>query len=109
MSQLTDLIEGYKADLTEMGVSVNDDLVAAIAKSLGPSIYNADSSLVSCTDQTELDRVKNNFLSGKLGRTDDAANQAACEAVCAKYSGNRRKRVVFYYLLCDHLGVSSLG
>jgi hypothetical protein len=108
MSKLTELMDAYTSDLEAMGTSVNADLLASIAKSLGPSIYNADSSMVSCTDQSEIDRVKANFLSKKLGLTDDAANQASCEAVCAKYESTRRKRVVFYYLLCDHLGISAL-
>jgi Protein of unknown function (DUF2853) len=108
MSKLAELIGTYTSDLEGMGVSVDGELLGAIAKSLGPSIYNADSSMVSCSDQVEIDRVKANFLTKKLGRTDDAANQAACEAVCKKYESTRRKRVVFYYLLCQHLGVSSL-
>ena len=110
MSQLDDLITTYVGELNGLGhADVDEDLVRTIAKSQGPSIYNADSSLVSCSDQAELDRVKTNFLSGKLGLTDDAANQAACLAVCEQYKDSRqKKRVVFYYLLMKHLGVGSL-
>ena len=109
MSKLDELVTKYVADLNEIGAKVDEDLLRAVAKSQGPSIYLPDASLVSCSDQTELDRVKANFLVGKLGRSDDAANQAACDAVCKQYAGsNRKHRVVFYYLLLQQLGIKQM-
>ena len=46
---------------------IDHNLLAKVAKSLGPSIYNADSSTVSGSDKAELATVKNNFLIKKLG------------------------------------------
>ena len=82
------------------------DLLAAVAKGLGPSIYNADSSKVSCSDQAELDRVKNNFLIKKLGMKDGPELDAAIKEVCEQFgSSNPSKyRAGFYYLLVQKFG-----
>lgn len=95
----------YTAELKSAGKSAVDaDQLTKVAKGLGPSIYLRDASLVSCTDKTETDRVKANFLSKKLGMTDDAAMDAAIKAVCAEYDSKQRLRAVFYYMLAQKLG-----
>ncbi|MEK7256005.1 MAG: DUF2853 family protein [Bacteroidota bacterium] len=106
MSKLDEKIENYHATLKGMGgkSAIDSDQLAAIAKSLGPSIYNADSSLVSCSDPVELQRVKNNFLIKRLGMTDEAEMDAAIQAVCSEYDSRQKQRVVFYYLLAQKLG-----
>lgn len=108
MSKFDEAIEAYKADLTELKVTINEELLKKVTKSLGPSIYLKDASLVSCSDQTELDRVKKNFLSGKLGLTDDAEMDKALKAVCEVYKANHKKRAVFYYLLVTNLKKESV-
>lgn len=105
MSKLDELMVKYQSELK--GVSkdaVDGDLLKNVAKSLGPSIYLKDASLVSCSDQTELDRVKNNFLIKKLGMTDGPALDNAIKSVCEEYDSRQRLRVVFYYLLAKKLG-----
>ena len=84
--------------------------VTAVAKGLGPSIYNADSSKVSGTDPEELARVKNNFLIGKLGLADGPALDAAIAEVLGKLgTSNRNKyRAVVYALLTVKFGKESL-
>lgn len=105
MSKFDEMMAKYSAELTTVGKSAIDaDQLTKVAKGLGPSIYLADASLVSCSDQTELDRVKTNFLEKKLGMTDGAAMDAAIKAVCDEYKVNRRMRPVFYYLLAQKLG-----
>lgn len=105
MSKFDEMMSKYQAALSDAGSSaVDTDLLTKVAKGLGPSIYLKDASLVSCTDQTELDRVKANFLSKKLGMTDDAAMDSAIKAICESYKSNQRLRVVFYYMLCQKLG-----
>lgn len=106
MSQLTEKIELYKNQIEELGLGIDEGLISAVAKSLGPSIYNEDSSRVSCSDGDEKARVKNNYLIGKLGLTDGPALDEAIEAVCAEMgSSNRNKyRAVFYALLASKLG-----
>ena len=107
MSKLDDLMVKYRESLSNAGVSsIDEDFLKATAKGLGPSIYLKDASMVSCSDETELDRVKNNYLVKKLGLSDGPKLNAAIEAVCNQMgSSNRSKyRVVFYYLLSENLG-----
>lgn len=105
MSKFDDLMVKYEATLKDNGKSAIDaGLLKNVAKSLGPSIYLRDASMVSCTDQTELDRVKNNFLIKKLGMADGPSLDAAIKAVCDEYKSNQRLRVVFYYMLAQKLG-----
>jgi len=104
MSKFVEAVEKYAADLKELGVSYNADLLNAVAKGLGPSIYNADSSLVACSDSEELARVKNNFLIKKLGLADGPKLDEALQAVCGQYSKRQKHRAVFYYLLVEKFG-----
>ncbi len=108
MSKFDEAVAHYKEAMSgKLGMSaVNDELLTAVAKSLGPSIYLADASLVSCSDKTERDRVKNNFLIKKLGMTDAPELDAAIMEVCHKFGdANRSKhRAVFYYLLVEKFG-----
>lgn len=108
MSKFDEALEAYTKELEGLKVKVNADLLKSVTKSLGPSIYLKDASLVSCSDQTELDRVKQNFLAGKLGLTDDKEMDAALKAVCEQYNANQKKRAVFYYLLVINLKKESV-
>ena len=109
MSKFDEAIASYKSNMKELGISVDEDLLTKVAKGLGPSIYNANSSKVSSTDPSEIERVKNNFLIGKLGLSDgpnlDAAIQKAIDKMGA--SNRNRQRTVFYYLLVEELGQES--
>lgn len=107
MSKLDEKMAGYESDLKGMGRSAIDaTLLSNIAKSLGPSIYLRDASLVSCTDEEELARVRDNFAVKKLGVSPGAKLDNAIKAVCEEYNSNMKKRVVFYYLLAQKLGKS---
>lgn len=98
-------MQKYETALKENGTTnVDGGLLQQVAKSLGPSIYLRDASMVSCTDQKELDRVKANFLVKKLGMTDGPELDNAIKSVCDEYQSNQRYRVVFYYLLARKLG-----
>jgi len=105
MSAFAEVMEKCVAQATDLGLGLDENLMTAVAKGLGPSIYNQDSSLVACSDQEELDRVKTNFLIGKLGLADGPDLDAALAGVCSQMSGaNRKQRVVFYSLLVKHFG-----
>ena len=111
MSEFDNLIAKYTADLKEKcGVEADADLLTKIARGLGPSIYNADSSTVSSSDEGELDRVRNNFLIKKLGLAAGADLEAGLNAAIDAYGrSNRNKyRVVLYYLLVKHFGKEAL-
>ena len=111
MSKRDELIQKYAADMKEkIGETPDMDLLTKVVIGLGPSIYNADASTVSGSDQSELDTVKNNYLIKKLGLSDGAALDSAIEAVMDKYGkSNRNKyRAVIYYMLCRHFNKESV-
>lgn len=111
MSQRDDLIAKYAEDLSKKcGVTPDMDLLTKVTIGLGPSIYNADSSMVAASDPEELARIKKNFLIGKLGLSDgDDLDGGIAAAIEAYGSGERQKmRAVIYYLLVRHFGKESV-
>ena len=111
MSKRDDKIAQYTAEATKLGLNIPSELIEKVTKGLGPSIYKKDSETVSCTQVSELDTVKKNFLKKKLGLTnDDAALDAAIKKVCeAMGSSNRNKyRALFYALLTQDFNKESV-
>ena len=110
MSKLDEKIALYQEASDKLGLGLDHDIIAAATKGLGPSIYNKDAETVSCSDSSELERVKKNFAQKKLGVSDDAAIDAAIKKVCDKMgSSNRNKyRALFYALLAKELGKASV-
>ena len=109
MSKFDEALEACKQQMEKCGVGCDETLLTAIAKSLGPSIYNKDSNLVAASDQSEMDRIRTNFLSKKLGVEGDDAEAAITHAIEAIGSSNRQKlRPVFYYLIVKHLDKESV-
>ncbi|MCX2680119.1 DUF2853 family protein [Galbibacter sp. EGI 63066] len=111
MSKRDELISKYAADLKEKcGVTADVDLLTKVTVGLGPSIYNADASTVSGSDEKELETIKKNFLIKKLGLSDSAALDSAIGSVIDKYGkSNRNKyRAVVYYLLVKHFKKESI-
>ena len=103
MSKFQEALELYESEMKDkLGMKkIDSDLLKAVTKACGPSIYRADASKVSSSDQTELDRVKNNFLIKKLGLEDGPKLDKAIGEVVEKFGkSNRNKyRAIFYYLL----------
>ncbi len=111
MSKRDELIEKYAADLKDKcGMTPDMDLLTKVTVGLGPSIYNADSSTVSGSDDKELATVKNNFLIKKLGLSDSADLNSAIDSVIETYGrSNRNKyRAVIYYMLVKHFKKESV-
>lgn len=109
MSKFDDKLALYNKSMAEnTKTAVDGDLLRKVAKGLGPSIYLKDASLVSCNDETELTRVKTNFLIKKLGLSDEGEMDSAIKAVCDEYSARMKHRPVFYYLLVKKLGKESI-
>ena len=110
MSKFVEAVETYMAQVADLGLGLDEALVTAVAKSLGPSIYNADSSKVSGSDKTELERVKQNFLLGKLGLEDGPELDSAIAEVMEQLgSSNRNKyRAVVYALLAKKFGKEAM-
>lgn len=107
MSKRDDLIVKYAADLKDKcGVDPDMDLLTKITIGLGPSIYNADSATVAASDKSEMDRVRQNFLIGKLGLEDTPALDDGLESAIETYgkSTKAKYRAVVCYLLVKHFG-----
>jgi len=111
MSKRDELIALYASELKEKsGVSADMGLLTKVTIGCGPSIYNKDSATVSCSDDSELATVKNNYLIKKLGLKDGPQLDSAIKKVCEKLgTSNRNKyRAMFYYLLCKEFGKESV-
>lgn len=111
MSKRDELIEKYAADIKDkIGETADMDLLTKVTIGLGPSIYNADSSTVSGSDASEVERVKTNFLIKKLGLKDGPELDEAIAKVMEQYGvSNRNKyRAVVYYLLVKHFNKASV-
>lgn len=94
----------YLSDVRKYDGGASEDVVKKIVRHLGIALRNRDSSMVACSDQAELDRVRAKWCGKKLGITDDAKANAVIEKVCQEMSADRTKsRVTFYYLVAKHL------
>jgi len=107
MSKKVEKIALYSEAAKELNLNLSDALIINVATHLGPSIYKKDAEIVSCSDKSELETVKKNFLQKKLGleeddATLDAAIKKACEAMGT--SNSRKYRVLFYALLAKAFG-----
>lgn len=99
----------YSENVAKYTSSVNEAAVAGIVKHLGIALRSRDASLVSCSDKSELDRVRKSFCNKKMSISDDAAVDAAIKEVCEKMKAERQKsRVTFYYLLAEKFGNLSM-
>ncbi|MEL6440248.1 MAG: DUF2853 family protein [Cyanobacteria bacterium J06621_8] len=100
----------YLPDIKKYTNNVDESVVDGIVKHLGIALRSRDASLVACTDQTELDRVRESFLKKKLGLTNsDSELNTAISAVCSQMKDDKTKsRVTFYYLLAEKFNKFSL-
>ncbi len=101
------MAQDWAADVKKFVANADDEVINAIVKYCGIALHNQDSSLVSFTDSTETDRVRENFLKKKLGLTQsDADLDAGIAAVGERMKGtNFKNRVTVYYLLLEQFGM----
>ncbi|SFS54695.1 DUF2853 family protein [Sphingobacterium wenxiniae] len=101
MSKFEEKVAAYVAEAKKLNLSIDEKLLTAVAKGLGPSIYNADAETIAASDQAELDRVKQNFLVKKLGLSDGPELDKAIDEVIEQVGrSNRNKyRAIVYALL----------
>ncbi len=110
MNKRQELIAKYAADIKDkFGMAADMDLLTKVTIGCGPAIYNADSSTVSGSDESELNTVKHNFLIKKLGLEDSAELDSGIASVMEAYGKTNRSkyRAVVYYLLTKHFGKES--
>lgn len=100
MAELADHI----ADIKKYTSSVDEAVVASMAKTYALVLSKADTRYVAASDPEEVKRVVANFLQKKLGRKESADDLlAATKAVLEKMKADRTKsRLTVYYLLAEH-------
>jgi len=105
MSQFYQKIDQYKSAMLNLGIECDQQLLTAVTKGLGPSIYKIEAETVSGNCAAELENVKKNFLGKKLGLFDSQKIDNAIETVISKMgnSNNCKYRAIFYYLLVKEL------
>lgn len=111
MSQRDEKIEAMIAEAKKLNLNISDELISKVAIGLGPVLYNKDTATVACSQASELETVKTNFLKKKLGLTnDDAELDAAIKEVCVTLgTANKSKyRVHFYALLAIKFNKESI-
>ena len=110
MSKLDEKIALYTKASNDLGLGLDEAFIATVTKGLGPSIHNKDAETVSCSDGSELETVKKNFLIKKLGLENSDKLDEAIKAVCEKMgTSNRNKyRALFYALLAKEFGKESV-
>ncbi len=111
MSKLDEKVAKYTADIEKkIGDKVNADLLRAVTKACGPTIYKADAEKVSARDPAEMERIKKNLLIKKLGLKDTPKLDEGLDACIEQYGrSNRSKyRAVYYYLLVKHFRKASV-
>ena len=111
MNKREQLIQKYANDL-RIKCNINPDmnLLTKVTINCGPSIYNKDASMVSSTDPSEVDTIRNNFLIKKLKLRESPLLVEGINQVFELYGlSNRNKyRAVVYYLLTKHFGKESI-
>ncbi len=93
----------HMADLKKFAKKpINEAAAASMIKAYALVMSKPDTRFVACSDTTELERVRENFLKKKLGlKTADM--DASIKAICEHMKSDRTKsRLTFYYLLAEH-------
>lgn len=89
--------EKYYTNVKKYDPKAKRSAVENIVKYCGISLRSRDSSLVACSDETEVKSVANGFVTKKLGKT--SGQLELVKEVCQEMKGERFKsRVTFYYL-----------
>jgi len=101
MSKFDEKLALYSEKIKEIEPNFDAELLKKVTKGLGPSIYRADAETIACSDKSEKERVRENFLKKKLQlNLSDEELDKAVEEVCAKFPSRAKKyRAIFYYLL----------
>jgi len=96
-------IAKYIAEAKKLGLGLSEDLITKVTVGLGPSIHNKDAETVSCSQASELETVKKNYLIKKLGCKESPQLDEAIKEVCEKMgSSNRNKYRALFYAMLAH-------
>ncbi len=110
MSKFDEKVELYQNFMDKKGLKFDADLLKAVTKGLGPSIYKRDAETVSGSDAKECETVKKNFLIKKLGLADSPSLDEAITEVLEQIGKSERSkyRAVVYYLLTKKFSKESV-
>lgn len=110
MSKFDEKLALYKQFMNDKGLHFNAELLAAVTKGLGPSIYKLDAETVSGSSAKELETVKNNFLIKKLGLANTPELDEKINEVMEEIGKSERKkyRAVVYYMLVGKFNKASV-
>ena len=83
---------------------LNEAAFTGMSRSYALVMSKADTRYVACSDPTEIERVRENFLKKKLGLKSGDLD-GSIKAVCDHMKADKTKsRLTFYYLLAEHHG-----
>ena len=101
MNKFDEKVALYKKFMDDRDIRSNSELLTAVTKGLGPSIYKKDAETVSGSDPRELETVKKNFLMKKLGLADTPELNEKIGEVMERIGKSERNkyRAVVYYML----------
>ncbi|MEP1231410.1 MAG: DUF2853 family protein [Litorimonas sp.] len=87
----------YLENVRKYDPKANEDVVRGIVKYCGIALRTRDGSLVACSDEAELQRVADGFVTKKLQKTSGQLDLV--KEICQDMKAQRFKnRVTFYYL-----------
>lgn len=94
----------YLEKVRKYDAGADEDKVKSIANRLGIALRNRDSSLVSCSDKSELESIRDGFCKKRLGLDaghSDEEIMGVLNEVCTEMAaeGGNKHRVPFYYLV----------
>jgi hypothetical protein len=106
----TEATKDWASDVKAYVPDADDAIIAGIVRYCGIALRSKDASLVSFSDPSETERVREKFLKKKLELTDpDELLDAAIGAVGERMRASRNKnRVTVYYLLAERYGKLAL-
>lgn len=97
VSKEEEAFEKYYTNVKKYDAKAKRKTVENIVKYCGVALQSRDSSLVACSDEAELKRVADGFVTKKLEK--DSGQMELVKDICQEMKGERFKsRVTFYYL-----------
>lgn len=110
MNKFDEKVALYKKFMDDRDIRSNSELLTAVTKGLGPSIYKKDAETVSGSDPRELETVKKNFLIKKLGLADTPELNEKIGEVMERIGKSERNkyRAVVYYMLVKKFNKESV-
>ncbi|MGD9378158.1 MAG: DUF2853 family protein [Methyloceanibacter sp.] len=96
----------WSVDVKKYVPDADDTAIDGIIRHCGIALQSRDASLVSFTDKSELERVREKFLKKKLGlsMSDDELDGAIASIGDKMKDVRNKNRVTVYYMLADHFG-----